>query len=223
MKNDGPGTGDECDGESGGDVELIDKTRPFDGYFKVDCYRLRHRRFAGGMGPVITREIFERGHAACVLPYDAPRDRVILIEQFRVGPYAAGDPAPWMIEVVAGIIDAGETAEATVRREAMEEAGLAIGRLAPVGWHYMSPGGSSESMAFFIGEADSAEAGGLHGLAAEGEDIRVFHLAFAEALALVRNGDIRNAMGALALLQLADRRAELRARWSSGEAEGRPA
>lgn len=195
-------------------VDLIAKETPFQGYFRVDRYTLRHSQFEGGLGPEITREVFERGHAACVVPYDPARDEIVLIEQFRPGAYAAGDPDPWLIEVVAGIIDAGETAENVCYREAEEESGLSVTALEPLGKHYMTPGGSSESIAFFVGRCESARASGVHGLDVEGEDIRVFAVPADEAIAMVHDNRIRNAMTALALLRFAAKREALRRAWA---------
>lgn len=162
------------------DVEIIERSVAFQGHFRVDRYRLRFRRFAGGLGREITRELFERGHAAAVLPYDPARDVVVLLEQFRVG--ALGAPGrPWCLEPVAGIIEAGETAEDVARREAMEEAGLEIEALWPICDYLASPGGTSERVALFLGRIDSTKAGGLHGLADEGEDIRSLVLPFDDA------------------------------------------
>ncbi|MBI1986581.1 MAG: NUDIX domain-containing protein, partial [Rhodospirillales bacterium] len=116
-----------------GDVEIVEKTTPFEGHFRIDRYRLRHRLFEGGWSCEMTREIFERGHAVAVLPYDPDRDRVVLIEQFRVGAHAAfasgwfaNDASPWMIESVAGIIEKGEDPEDVARREVLEETGCTV-------------------------------------------------------------------------------------------------
>lgn len=196
-------------------VESLERARVFQGYFAVDRHSLRFEQFRGGMGPTVSREIFERGHAVCVLPYDAKADQVVLIEQFRPGPYAAGDPEPWLIETVAGIIDAGESAETVARREAEEEAGLTLGRLEALSTQYMSPGGSSESITFFVGECAADAAGGVHGLDHEGEDIRVFALPFDEAYAMALDGRIRNAMTTVAILQTAAKRKALRNGWSA--------
>ncbi len=91
-------------------VELVEKTTPYDGYFRIDVYRLRHKRFGAGWTEVLSRELFARGHATVVLPYDPARDVVVLIEQFCIGAYAAGF-APWLIESVAGIVGPGEIPE----------------------------------------------------------------------------------------------------------------
>ncbi|MEQ8695449.1 MAG: NUDIX domain-containing protein, partial [Bauldia litoralis] len=104
------------------DVDILEKTTPYKGRFQIDRYRLRYHRFDGAWSEPVLREVFERGHAAAVLPYDPVRDEVVLIEQFRPGPLAAGEASPWLIEIVAGIIDPGETPEEVVRREADEEA-----------------------------------------------------------------------------------------------------
>ncbi len=195
-------------------VELNEKTTPYRGYFQVDRYQLRHRKFEGGWTPVLTREVFERGHAAAVLPYDPERDQVVLIEQFRVGAYAAGYE-PWLIEIVAGIIDPGETPEAVVRREAQEEAGCQLGELESIGTFLVTPGGSSETLAVYCGRCDSSGLGGIHGLAEEGEDIRVLVMACEEALRRLADGEVININAAFALQWLGLNRDRLRGRWAA--------
>ena len=98
------------------DVEILERSTPFQGYFRIDRYHLRHRTHDGGWTAPMSREIFERGHAVGILLYDPRQDRVGLIEQFRPGALAAGWH-PWLIEVVAGIIDDGETPEAVAVRD----------------------------------------------------------------------------------------------------------
>ena len=195
-------------------IDIVERTTPFHGYFRVDRYRLRHRKFEGGWTEVIQREVFERGHAVAVLPYDPARDAVVLIEQFRAGALAAGRE-PWLVEVVAGIIDPGETAEQVARREAVEEAGCELGELEPIGEFLLSPGACSETLAMYCGRADSEGLGGVHGLDQEGEDIRVLVLPFAEAMALLEQRRIDNLNAVAALQWLALNRERLRARWSA--------
>lgn len=195
------------------DVEILEKTEVFKGYFRVDRYRLRHRLFDGGWSPEITREVFERGHAAAVLPYDPVRDEVVMIEQFRIGAYAAGRPA-WLKEIVAGIIEKDESAEDVVRREAIEEAGCEITDLVYITDYLVSPGGTSECISVFCGRADSRGKGGIHGVAAEHEDIRVSVLPFAEIERMLKARLVDNATALISLQWLSLNRADLRRSWT---------
>ncbi len=198
-------------------VEIAKREELFLGYFRVDRYHLRHRLFAGGMSAPFMREIFERGHAAAVLPYDPLRDEVVLIEQFRPGALAAGFH-PWLIEPVAGIIEPGETPEDVARREAVEESGCKISDLVPMHHYLTSPGGTSESCALFCGRVDAANAGGLHGLDGEHEDIRVMAVPFAEARTWLDEGKLNNALTIIAVQWLALNRVTLRAQWAASPA-----
>lgn len=183
------------------------------GFFRLERLRLRHALFAGGMSPPLTRELFERGHAVAVLPYDPVRDAVVLIEQFRIGALARAG-GPWLLEIVAGIIEDGEAPEAVARREAVEEADLRLGRLEKIGRFYVSPGGSSESVHLFCGEVDASGAGGIHGLVEEGEDIRVLVEPFATAMQRLTSGAIDSASPVIALQWLALNRTRLRQTWA---------
>jgi len=193
-------------------VRVVKRSTPFRGYFRIDRYRFQHRRFDGDWTPELTREVFERGHAAGVLLYDPARDEVVLIEQFRIGAYAAG-LKPWLIEVVAGIIEPGEAAAEVARREAREESGCEIQALEPIGTVIMSPGGASETLALFCGRVESAGAGGLHGLAEEHEDIRAIVLPTDQAMARLEAGEIVNASAVICLQWLAIHRDRLRIAW----------
>lgn len=195
------------------DVEIVSKTRSYDGFLKVDVYRLRHRTFGGGWSPVLTREMMERSHAVCAVPYDPTRDRVVLIEQFRVGAFAAGE-APWMVECVAGMRALDEDPASVVRREIREETGLDTLDLVPAGRAMASPGGTSETVEMFIARVDSRGAEGVHGLAHEGEDIRVFSEDFQDAFASFFDGRrIGSSFTVMTLQWLALNRTGLRARW----------
>jgi ADP-ribose pyrophosphatase len=191
-------------------VEILDKRVAYQGYFRID--RLRHEMFGGGMSKPLEREVFERGHAVGLLPYDPVRDTVVLIEQFRVGAYAAGFD-PWMIEIIAGIIEDGETPEDVARRESREEANLTLTDLIPMCRYIASPGGASESVRLFLGRIDSTNAGGIHGLDHEDEDIRVEPMPWPEARKLLDNGGLTNALSIIALQWLALHRDDVRAKW----------
>lgn len=192
--------------------EVLGRDLCFQGHVRVDRVTFRHTLHRGGWSRPLAREIMDRGHAAVVLPYDPERDAVVLIEQARAG--ALDDPAgPWTIEAVAGIIDAGETGASTARREATEEAGLAIADLVPVADVLVTPGALTERFEIFVGRVDSRGAGGVHGLDHEGEDIRVLVVGFDDAMAMLADGRIRVSHTVIALQWLALNRAALRARW----------
>lgn len=170
----------------------------FEKYFRLDEYSISHELFAGGESPVFTREIFERGVVVAVLPYDPRRDRVVLIEQFRAGAIDDSD-GPWLIECVAGVIEAGESEQQVALRECVEEAGCSIERLETISRYYVSPGGTSEHCSLFCGIVDSEGVGGIHGLPHEHEDIRVLVVETAQAYAWVREGRIRSSATIIAL------------------------
>ncbi len=202
------------------DVEVVRTETPFRGYFAVDRYHLRHRQFQGGMGAEISREIFERGHAASVLLYDPDLDVIVFVEQFRPGAYAAlasrwfdDDMSPWLIEFVAGIIEEGEEPAEVVRREAVEEAGCQVQELELISHYLVSPGGTTESMFAFCGRVDASDVGGVHGLEAEGEDIRVFTMTPDEAFAALDGGRIVNSMTMIPLQWFRLNRDRLREMW----------
>jgi len=200
------------------DVEQISREVVYDGFFRLDRYRLRHRQFAGGFGPVLTREILERGRVAAVLPVDPERDRVVLIEQFRPGAWAA-DWEPWLPACVAGVIEPGATQEAMARREALEERGCTVTDLIPIAAFLTSPGATTETVRMFCGRVDSNGVGGLHGLAEEGEDIRVSVVPIEDAVALLDAGRIVNAKAIIALQWIARHYDALKARWMTARGD----
>ena len=195
------------------DVELISKETRFSGYFQVDEYELRHKKFNGEMTAPIKREIFERGHAVVCLPYDPVRDEVVLIEQFRPGAYANGRQECWMIETIAGIVEEGESFEEVAIRESIEEAGVAIDHLVNVGNFMPSAGGCSEQIVLYIARCDSFHVSGHHGLEEEGEDIRAFSATFEDAYHAAMKGNFSNLPLNFALLWLANKREDLRSQW----------
>ncbi len=189
---------------------ILDMTLAYDGHFSVELYRLEHTLFEGGWSPPIQRELIERGRVAAVLPYDPRTDQVLLIEQFRIGAVKDFD-SPWMLEVVAGVIEGDETPEDLARREALEEAGCELHELMPITRFLVSPGCSSELCSLYCGRADLADAGGVHGLAEEGENILVHKMPAARAIELLHQGAIANAITTIALQWLETRRLSERA------------
>ena len=188
------------------------RRQPYANFFAVEEYDLSFRRFDHSMSPVITRAAFVSADAVTVLPYDPQRDRVLLVEQMRTGPFGRGDGNPWQLEAIAGRIDAGETPEACARREACEEAGLTLGALLSVANYYPSPGAKTEFIYSYVALADLPDGvAGVFGVEDEAEDIRGHLLGFDQALALVASGEIQNAPLLLTLLWLQRERGSLRA------------
>jgi ADP-ribose pyrophosphatase len=195
-------------------LEILGRDVAYQGFFRIDRYRLRHRLFAGGWSAELTREVFERGRAVGVLLYDPVRDAVVLVEQFRLPAHLAGFSA-WQLEIVAGLVDHDRESELEVaHREAQEEANLVLtGEIELVHRFLTSPGGSTETVAIFCARVDAAKAGGVHGLADEHEDIKVVVKSFREAMRLLRAGKIENVFTLAALYWLAANRARLRRAW----------
>ncbi|EPK8019974.1 ADP-ribose diphosphatase [Providencia rettgeri] len=194
------------------DVEIISKRKLFNGFFQMVEYQFRHRLFAGGWSKEIRREVFERGHAGVVLPYDPKTDSVVLIEQIRL-PAIETSETPWLLEAVAGMIEQNESPEEVIRREAVEEAGLVIGRTEKALSYLSSPGGTTERMHVFIGEVDSSKAKGVHGLASENEDIRVHVVSRVQAYQWVEDGTIDNAATVIAIQWLQLHYQKLHEKW----------
>ncbi|WP_366654392.1 NUDIX domain-containing protein [Fodinicurvata sp. EGI_FJ10296] len=195
-------------------VELVGRDRIHDGFVKLDKIMIRHSRFDGTMSKPLEREVIIRRPAAAVLPYDPLRDRIILIEQFRPAPYLVEGPS-WMIELVAGLIDPGESPEQTVRREALEEAGLTIGRLARIGAFYSSQGACTEKVTCFCGEVDSTRAEGLFGAKNEDEDIRAYSVPADRFVDEALSGKLDNATALVCGLWFAAMRARGSGIWTA--------
>lgn len=186
----------------------------FEKYFKLDEYSITHELFGGGFSPLVTREIFERGAVVALLPFDPVRAKVVLIEQFRAGAIKDAD-GPWLIECVAGVIEAGESESAVALRECEEEAGCSISNLETISHYYVSPGGTSEHCSLFCGIVDSEGVGGIHGLPDEHEDIRVMVVDSSQAYSWLREGRIRSSATIIALQWLELNEARIIKRYAS--------
>ena len=194
------------------DVELLQREACFEGFFRLERLHFRHRRFAGDWSETVAREVFLRGNATCVLPYDPASGQVLLVEQVRAGALLDTD-SPWLLECVAGINEPNESTESVARREAQEEAGIELGALWPISEFYPSPGACTEKIMLYLARADLSRAGGVHGLAEEQEDIRVHVLSFDQALEWSDSGRIDNAPAMLALNWLARYRDRVHEKW----------
>jgi ADP-ribose pyrophosphatase len=200
------------------DVEILARERVYDGFFKLDRLRLRHRKFDGDWSAELPRELVIRRDAVGVLLYDPQLDAVALIEQFRTGiidnsKNVADKRSPWILELVAGLIDRDETPMQVAKREAMEEANCHVLALEPIFAFFTSPGGTNEYLHLFCARCDLHDAGGVHGLPEEHEDIRVHVIRYDAAIALLQNGGVNNAITIIALQWLQMQRERLRELW----------
>ena len=194
------------------DVRVLKEEAPWSGHYSMRRLTLQHRRFAGDWSAPIVREVFERGDAVGVLPYDPQTDSLVLIEQFRPGAMR-GDDSPWMLELIAGVVEPGESDEDVVHREAMEEAACELHELLPIATVFPSAGACSEQVRLFCGRVGKAAIGGLHGLEEEGEDILVHSVSRADALRLLEQNRIPNGHTLIALQWLCIHGDALRERW----------
>ena len=194
------------------DVKVLESTIAYQGHFRLRRLTLQHRCFAGGWSEPLVREIFERGDAVGVLPYNPVDDSVVLIEQFRPGA-VRGDASPWMLELIAGVVEPGESDEDVVHREAMEEAGCEVSELLPIASLLPSAGACTEHVRLFCGRVSSAAIGGIRGLQTEGEDILVHAVPRLDALRMLTENAIPNGHTLIALQWLQIHGDALRERW----------
>ena len=195
------------------DVQVIRET-VYQGFMQLQQVQVNHRLFEGGWSETFQRELLVRHQAVMVLLYDPERDAVVLIEQFRVGALE-DEQSPWLLEMVAGIVEPGESLEEVASRESLEEAGCEVLALERVTKVWTSPGGSSEQITLFCGKVDSAGAGGVHGLVEEHENICVRVVSYELALQALGAGIIRDATSTIAMQWLQLHRDDLRKRWNN--------
>jgi ADP-ribose pyrophosphatase len=194
-------------------VELLNRETVYQGFFRVDKLRLRVEKFEGGWSEPMDREVFHIGRAVVGLLYDPQLDHIILIEQFRPAPYVYGQPA-FLYECIAGLLEKDEAPDMGLRREAFEEAGVTIKRLEPVGEIFSSPGAVDELWTLYVAEIDASHAGGVFGLKAEHENIKVHVMPAATAITMLDAGQIKNAPAVIALSWFARHGEKLRDKWT---------
>jgi ADP-ribose pyrophosphatase len=187
-------------------VSIENKQYILEDVFKVEEAHLRYERFNGRMSEVVRRISLERGDSVAVLIFNLTTEKIILVNQFRYPSYKNGHG--WITEIIAGILDPGETPEQTARREVDEEIGLSVSRLEHISTFYPSPGGSSERIHLFYTEVsgENAKYRGTGGLVSEGEDTLAVELSLEEALGRVRSGEIMDAKTIIAIYWLENRR-----------------
>lgn len=194
-----------------GDIAIQQMRPPLGAFFRFQQFEVAHKQFSGSQSAVLAREIFMGVDAAILLPYDPVRDRVLLVEQFRMGPLMRQDPNPWMLEPVAGIVDARESPDEAARREAVEEAGVTLTHLEHAGSFYPSPGASTDYYYTYLGLCDlPMDVPYFGGIPGENEDIRVHPMSFDAAMDLLDTGEIGTGPLCYLLYWLARHRDRLR-------------
>lgn len=196
---------------SGADVEIEEDAIICNSFYQMREVKLRHERFEGGKVH-LKRDLFWRPDAVCVLLYDPWRDYIVLIEQFRIG--TIDHPrSPWLLELVAGLVEPGETTQEVARRESVEEAGAEILQLEHISRFTPSPGGVREYIDLYCGCVNSDGLGGIHGLEGEGENIKVHLFPVQDAVAMIQTGDVDNASAIIALQWLQLNHSVIRDKW----------
>lgn len=183
--------------------KILEKQTPFKRFFQIDIYQFQHELYAGGWSNTVTREVFERGRAVAVLLHDPVADTLLMVEQFRPG--AIKDPdGPWMLEIVAGMVEEGEEDQDVARREAMEEANCEVTDMEFIMDYYPSAGGSTELIALYYAAVDLSNVEtGIHGLDTENEDIRTSIISRETVMQYLKQGKIKASLAIIALQWLA--------------------
>lgn len=146
------------------------------------------------------REVYDRGNGATVLLYNPNKQSVVLVRQFRVATWVNGNPDGMLIETCAGLLD-NDAPDVCIRKEAIEETGYQVGEARKVFELYMSPGGVTELIHFFIAEYSEAQRANRGG-GVDDEDIEVLELPFVRALEMVASGEIQDGKAVILLQYL---------------------
>jgi nudix-type nucleoside diphosphatase, yffH/adpP family len=197
------------------DIEILGEQTLYEGFFTLKRIQFKHKLFAGGESGVVTRELLIKGAASAVIAYDPKEDSVILVEQVRIGAayYPESHRSPWLLELIAGMVEKGEKPEEVALRESEEEAGIQVKNLTHCLSVWDSPGGTVERIHLFAGEVDSSQAKGIHGLAEENEDIRVHVVKREQAYQWMCEGKIDNGIAVIGLQWLQLNYARLQQSW----------
>ncbi len=191
-------------------IELVERQSCHSGFLTLARYRLRHSLYGGGWSAMLERERIEHLNAAAVLLYDPARDQVVMVEQFRIGALELGRAA-WLVEPPGGVVDPGCDPAEVALREAREETGCAAWGIEPIASVHVSPGVAAQRLHLFFARTDASQAGGVHGLSREGEDIRVLVLDAGHAIAAIGAGRLDTMPAIITLQWLALNRRRLRA------------
>ena len=197
------------------DMEIVAEKTLYKGFFTLKQIQFKHKLFAGGESEIVTRELLIKGAASAVIAYDPKADSVVLVEQVRIGAAYHPEPmrSPWLLELIAGMVEKDEKPEEVALRESKEEAGITVKNLTHCLSVWDSPGGTVERLHLFVGKVDSSQAKGIHDLADENEDIRVHVVKREQAYQWMCEGKIDNGIAVIGLQWLQLNYAQLQKRW----------
>lgn len=186
------------------DIKIISRKTLFKGFGTIEQVELQHRLFEDStFSQPIQRELVRRPEAAGVLLYDSKQQLFALIEQFRIGAIEDKDSA-WQLEIVAGLVDEGETAEQTVIREALEEAGTQIENPQFIFSFYPSAGASNELFHLYAADTELSHTNQIFGVMDEAENIRLHVLKYEQLHTLLSQATyLKNSPVIIALQWLA--------------------
>ncbi len=194
------------------DVEILESHVLYQGHLTLLKYKLRYRLFEGGWSEAVIRELFKAHGAVGVLLFDPHRDEIVLVEEFRLGALENKN-SPWLLELVAGVIEQGESVQEVAQRESQEEAGCEVINLIPICEYWTSPGISTGKFTLFCGQIDASHAGGIFGLAHEHEDIRAHVFPRRVVYDMLKTGEIKNAPTIIAIQWLQLHELEVKQKW----------
>ncbi len=178
--------------------KIISNKNIYNGFFKMNEITLKYKKYDGTWSNEIKRELFGGAQVSAVLPYDPLKKEIVLIQQFRPGTISK-NINNYLDEIVAGIIDPGESPETTARRECLEETGCEVKKIIPVQGYFPAPGSSESFYHLFVAEIESFEGERIMGLKTENEDILVKSYKINEIQEKLRKCEILNGLTLIAL------------------------
>jgi len=178
--------------------KIINKKKIHDGFFKMHQINFTHQKHNGEWSPEVSREIFGGAQVATVLPYDPIKKKIVLIKQFRIGVLERKND-PLLIEIVAGMVDSGETPIEAAKRECLEETGCIANKIKKIYSYYPAPGSSESYYHFFLAEVNAYDDERIFGQEYENEDILVKSYTIPEIKKLLKDKKIINGVTLIAL------------------------
>ena len=178
--------------------KIINKKNIHSGFFKMNEVTLKYKKYNGSWSNEIKRELFGGAQVSAVLPYDPKKNEIVLIQQFRPGTISK-NYNNYLYEIVAGIIDDGESPETAAKRECLEETGCKVKKLTPIQGYFPAPGSSESFYNLYLAEIETFKGERIMGLENENEDIFVKSYKISDVKEKLEAGKIINGLTLIAL------------------------